>query len=444
MQERQNIQLVACPRLTVGLMGRALVTLCVLSLSLLLSRAAHAQPCGREVGSRCVFVTSETFTGDLVGEAQVRNGGRGITDPIEAADFLCQQAAESSNLPVLNDGRKFRAWIATSDTGPDTTFHPDITIFPLNPNIPHQRTDGVLIATDLSPDLLDGMLAAPIHTDEFGVEVVLPDDRVWSNVNADGADGSPWNPNGPAPAPDPALNTCSDWTSRASDQLGCVGDPNVTDATWSQEGCQPCDQPRRLYCVSQGCRFATPPVNYNRLVPGEDCVDGVVPPQLSTQIHTHRGLQEVEVRQFFFDAATQRQRFDFDTDLEGSTIVPETGVTILNDFLNGQRFEIDYTGATPTCTTSILTGEFPLFELSLPGVFQGTFRQNGRPVAIVRNETTRLATEVTLERARKGGFPPVSVKRRNGDQLEVQEFYDFRPRVRHQDLTPPDFCPAAP
>lgn len=172
-----------------------------------------------------------------------------------------------------------------------------------------------------------------------------------------------------------------------------------------------------------------------------DCVDVMVPPRFRVQLNAHRGINAVDILMFFNDETTLRQRFDFGLELNGYVPVPNTGFSFINDFINRQRWQIDYTGSTPTCTMTILTGEFSTIDLSSPGQFQGVFKLNGRRMAVFLNRTEDLVTEVHM-RVKWGRVTrePIQIIRQS-EQLETQSFLNFKPRLRRGTFDPPEFCP---
>jgi hypothetical protein len=81
--------------------------------------------------------------------------------------------------------------------------------------------------------LTDGTLEQPINRDEFGV---FTGGTAWTNVVADGTAGS---------------NSCLDWTSNSSGELGGFGSTIETDDDWTDLDTLGCHGTRRLYCFEQ-------------------------------------------------------------------------------------------------------------------------------------------------------------------------------------------------
>lgn len=160
---------------------------------------------------RYVFVTSDTFSGDLGGH--------------QGADEKCQAAASSAGLSGM-----FRAWLSTSTEDPVDAL--------VQSAVPYRRLDGMQVAQNW-PDLIDGMLDTPINLTEKMTFVPGPvcDSRAaWTASFANGTEYD-------------AGKTCSDWTSNSGTTTG--GNPNETTGAWSH-GCPlSCASLASLYCVEQ-------------------------------------------------------------------------------------------------------------------------------------------------------------------------------------------------
>jgi hypothetical protein len=109
------------------------------------------------------FVTDETYTGNLGGQA--------------GADTKCQNAASAAGLPGT-----YAAWLAGADgvAGP-----PPATRFSFTgTNTPIRMPDGTLLANSWA-DLTDGTLQNFFNVNQFG-DRVDAFSKVWTNVKADG------------------------------------------------------------------------------------------------------------------------------------------------------------------------------------------------------------------------------------------------------------------
>ncbi len=164
-------------------------------------------------GSRCVFVTYEEWTGNLGGLA--------------GADQICQAAAAHN--PGL-EGKRFKAWLSTTTTGPATRLE--------HASIPYKLLDGTTIASDWS-NLVDGGLDAQLTIDECGSAIA---GITWTGTNTDGTPETI----------DPA-RTCYEWTyeTYSLDEDGRVGRLSQTNIDWTFSDTKPCQYTNHLYCFEQ-------------------------------------------------------------------------------------------------------------------------------------------------------------------------------------------------
>jgi len=174
-------------------------------------------PCG--VGSKCVFVTSQTWDGNLGG--------------LSGADTKCGTAAENG-LPWLLD-KEFRAWL--SDRGTSASMR----LF--HSTVPYRLVDGTLVANDWD-DLVDGEVAHPIDITELNT-APLGTYYVWTGTNPDGATFFPLFP---------PSSLCMDWTVHWWDTL--VGSASNADEHWTAYGRwltdeTMCGKQYHLYCLQQ-------------------------------------------------------------------------------------------------------------------------------------------------------------------------------------------------
>ena len=179
---------------------------------------------------RAVFVTSQSFTGDL------QAAGAGV-DGLNGADNLCQDAAEADG-SIVPPG-SYVAWLSTSTVDARDRLAPN--------KVGYQRGDGDTVANS-KDDLLDGELDVPIFYDEFG-------NQVFSQICNEGtcvltgtfSDGTLSDPDA----------TCSDWTSAASSDQWNLGAANAFGVRWTsfaeefpdQPNTIDCNRPGRLYCI---------------------------------------------------------------------------------------------------------------------------------------------------------------------------------------------------
>ena len=161
--------------------------------------------------SRRVFVTTQTWTGNLGGLA--------------GANAKCQDAADAAGL-----GGTYKAWIATGKANEAPADHFSKS------TAPYVRVDGEVIAANWD-DLVDAELAIAINVTEDGV-AAGGTNHVWTNVKADGT------------RLDAAMH-CTDFTNGAGSQDARVGVRNGTDQKWTDENTHKCSDSRHLYCFEQ-------------------------------------------------------------------------------------------------------------------------------------------------------------------------------------------------
>lgn len=172
-------------------------------------------------GKKRIFITSTSFSGDLVGAASTGSG-------LDAADTLCTNVAAGALL-----GGTFKAWLSTSeanaidrieDVGP--WFLPD-----------NEESEGAKVFNNR------GGLAAyplvPIRRDELGRE--LSDPNIWFAV---------WN--GTSNGGIASGDNCNGWTDTTSSFSASIGTTDRIESwTHSLQGPFPCDQRIQLYCLQQ-------------------------------------------------------------------------------------------------------------------------------------------------------------------------------------------------
>jgi len=164
-----------------------------------------------------VFVTSQTFSGDLGG--------------LDGADAICDQAAGAAGLSGT-----YRAWLGDDSEGPNQRF---------TRSGPYALLDGTIIAFGWD-GLTDGTLLAPINLDEFGQLVPSPG-VAWTNVEVEG------NRMSPDPSLPDADSHCDNWTYEAVDHVGRGGRSDTTLGPWTatRSSFVACISQLRLYCFEQ-------------------------------------------------------------------------------------------------------------------------------------------------------------------------------------------------
>ncbi|WP_345974016.1 hypothetical protein [Sulfurimonas sp. HSL3-7] len=173
---------------------------------------------------KVVFVTSQTFTGNLGG--------------VQGADTICQQAANAAGL----EG-SFKAWLATDYD----TSAPHVRFAKHYRGWHYKNTAGKVVAYGWD-DLTDGTLQNPIDHDEYGTIIGSPH-TVWSNVRTNGTTRSTGD------GSDGTMD-CLGWQHGTSVYSGSTGSAYDNESlqqnsTWTESGTVLCNQPLRLYCFQQ-------------------------------------------------------------------------------------------------------------------------------------------------------------------------------------------------
>ena len=158
--------------------------------------------------SQFVFVTDESFTGNLGG--------------LSGGDDICQQAADNAGL-----SGSFKAWMSAGDTSPSNSFTQNET--------PYILLDGRVVADSYS-DLTSSPPEFPINiTEKLGGEI---DDTVWSDT---------WRTGGAVFG-----QSCNNWTSTATVYPGAFGITTNHPEYWTHRNfTADCTELKRLYCFEQ-------------------------------------------------------------------------------------------------------------------------------------------------------------------------------------------------
>ena len=180
---------------------------------------------------KIVFVTSGTYTGDLVGAAGAL--GLGTFNGLEAGDAICNYHAINTTGGDALPGT-YTAWLS------DSTINASDRIS--HSTVPYVRVDTMLVADDWA-DLTDGTLDNPINITEAGVEIFDPFLRTNTKINGVKQTGVD-------------VHVCSDYTATSGLDVR-LGEPTKFNSRWTEawrsdvdQGGQSgsCDQLRRLYC----------------------------------------------------------------------------------------------------------------------------------------------------------------------------------------------------
>jgi len=171
-------------------------------------------------GSKCVsctwnanllFVSSETYTGDLGGLA--------------GADATCQALADGAKLPSTG---RFRAWLSDGENSPLTRFGPPLEGAFILPN-------GTQVAASWAGLISNADLNSTINVNELKVQVPKPH-RVWSNTGADGSSLEGLD--------------CNGWSVGDDSAKGSYGNLAAQDVEWTDSSSLQCNKYYRLYCVA--------------------------------------------------------------------------------------------------------------------------------------------------------------------------------------------------
>jgi hypothetical protein len=172
--------------------------------------AADAAPRGRTI-----FVTSQTFTGDL----GTRDGG----------DSKCQSAATDAGLPGT-----YRAWLSEQGASVVTRLVTDAG--------PLRLVNGALVATDTA-DLAAAGPRTGIVLDERG--------RTRGGGACDDGGLIAWTGTGPDGAAPTTFGTdCAQWRTSGAQQ-GLAGLVGSKDTSWTSACTRACNQQAALYCIQQ-------------------------------------------------------------------------------------------------------------------------------------------------------------------------------------------------
>jgi hypothetical protein len=179
--------------------------------------------CGGHHDKKFVFVTSTTYSGNLVQEAK-NVTKKTYTDGLAAADALCQSSANAADL-----SGSYMAWLATDSMAePSDRFSDNAG--------PFHRKDETLVASSKAT-LASRIITAPINQTEYGDPP--PISVVWTGIPRDYA-------NGP--------QTCESWSTdyylRAAG-MGWTGVEYI-NTKWTQSGgAIKCNLSIAIYCFEK-------------------------------------------------------------------------------------------------------------------------------------------------------------------------------------------------
>ncbi len=161
-----------------------------------------------------VFVTSTIYPGNFGG--------------LLGADTECKQLAALAGLPG-----EYLAWLSTAEQSPATRF--------THGAVPYVLTDGQVVA-DSWEDLTDGMLLAPLNTDENGEFVSEGGgceefNLAWTNTDPDGE-------------PSSGGVDCLQWSNSLFAE-GWAGQLTALGDNWTRTCQAPCGAQLHLFCFQQ-------------------------------------------------------------------------------------------------------------------------------------------------------------------------------------------------
>lgn len=181
---------------------------------------------------KTIFVTSESYTGDLVSEANTRLGTEfSASEGLEAADALCQDLAEALG-SIVPEG-EYVALLSTHNVHASVRITPSIG--------PILRPDGAYVAisaADLFVPSTEPYNASPLINEIALTESADPQNIwAWTGTNQSGTHTD--------------LH-CGDWASEEpQNDEGTVGDPASAVVFWLEEDDLACDTEHPIYCVQR-------------------------------------------------------------------------------------------------------------------------------------------------------------------------------------------------
>ena len=189
------------------------------------------------VGEKIVFITSHSYTGNLVAEAGLPSGTVGV----DAANALCQSSANAAGLQGT-----FKAWIS------DPSFCPANTFTHITGNYILNDKNHTVVAYGWG-DLISGSLRHVINIDEYGNPST---NDAWTATTSSGQSQVG------AGKMDTVIYACWNWTavndaSGWPDINGIIGGPSLSE--WSTNmppniqwlNCANPQLPVGLYCFQQ-------------------------------------------------------------------------------------------------------------------------------------------------------------------------------------------------
>ena len=174
-----------------------------------------SEVCQRE--DLVVFVTNQAFN---VG--QIMN--------LATADNLCVGMAQTGSLPAYAKNGLFVAWLSDGITSAKQRIG--------DSPLPYRLVDRSLVAANTDA-LLNNMLLAPIHLDQFGTPVPntvtdCGEPLVWTGTNPQGTT---------------TQEHCEGWTSLVGSASATIGSAVAMGPDWTQGATCNCTKALRIYCI---------------------------------------------------------------------------------------------------------------------------------------------------------------------------------------------------
>jgi hypothetical protein len=163
-----------------------------------------------------VFVSSVTYTGDLVTAAKGISAGFS-GDGLQAADFICQNLANAASL-----GGTWKAWLSTSTANAQSRIVDKA----------YKHVNNTLVANNMA-DLIDGTISNAIRMTETR-SLLLPGEAVWTGTTSAGVAD---------------VNTCNGWASAAVN--GRTGLASSSGTAWTDNAASLCSSLYHIYCFEQ-------------------------------------------------------------------------------------------------------------------------------------------------------------------------------------------------
>ncbi len=168
------------------------------------------------------FLSFPAHSGDLVSAANNSYGGAfGLTEGLEAGDWICQSNAESGGLTGV-----YKAWLSGSSTNAIDRLEEPPTPWVGRGGDETKIADDKADLVNCAPDCLARRIFLLNGT---ALGVLVHTDTLATGMRA------------------AALN-CADWTNGTAAQQNLIGDSSSVGIGWTEAQVAPCDLPGYLYC----------------------------------------------------------------------------------------------------------------------------------------------------------------------------------------------------